>query len=588
MNRHVFLFLMAVLLAMAVATCCLAAPMSEDAVTTGRQSSPATDRAAFAEAVDLSPFDRLAVHTDGRLKSFESFVRGELQHITGSRTINDQSPGFTYLDLMIRPEAYADVDVIFVKNKQVRARIADALGASPMARARPGIDSRIQRMIKTGLIAESDLKDPWVSSALDSMRDDLVRTAKYVEMIEWAMHARQPDRLARLLRIVPPSRGGFEDRWLSMRDITSAEPDGPAAELDDAVRDQLAGQWTVLVEGWRKGDASMVNAAAAALAELLPAVNEELYPSQTRLAWESWYFKARNMTWVWIVYALSIVPLLLAIIHRWRAAGWVGMSLFTIAFALHTCAIMLRWYVAARWPNSNMFEAVTTSAWFGGCFAIVLEPLLRRTPVRNMLALCSAVGSMVALMSAHFMPLQLNPNISNMMPVLHDVWLYIHVNVIIFAYALIFMAAVPALLYVLARIVGYGSSRDYAKVGGIASLISTSRGGEGEPAEETAGLGRVLDGVTMVLMELSFILLWAGIVMGAIWADHSWGRPWGWDPKEVFALNTFLVYAALIHIRLKVKDKGLWTAILAIFGCGVMLFNWIIINFHLVGLHSYA
>jgi ABC-type transport system involved in cytochrome c biogenesis permease subunit len=102
------------------------------------------------------------------------------------------------------------------------------------------------------------------------------------------------------------------------------------------------------------------------------------------------------------------------------------------------------------------------------------------------------------------------------------------------------------------------------------------------------GPAEVFDGATMVLMELSFVMLWTGIVMGAIWADHSWGRPWGWDPKEVFALNTFLVFLVLVHVRLKVRDKGLWTALLAIAGCGVMLFNWIVINFVISGLHSYA
>jgi ABC-type transport system involved in cytochrome c biogenesis permease subunit len=106
--------------------------------------------------------------------------------------------------------------------------------------------------------------------------------------------------------------------------------------------------------------------------------------------------------------------------------------------------------------------------------------------------------------------------------------------------------------------------------------------------EGRAAFGEVLDGVTMVLMEVSFVLLWAGIVMGAIWADHSWGRPWGWDPKEVFALNTFLVFLVLVHVRLKAKDKGMWTAWLAIIGAAVMLFNWIVINFVITGLHSYA
>ncbi len=99
---------------------------------------------------------------------------------------------------------------------------------------------------------------------------------------------------------------------------------------------------------------------------------------------------------------------------------------------------------------------------------------------------------------------------------------------------------------------------------------------------------QVLDGATMVLVELSFVALWTGLVMGAIWADHSWGRPWGWDPKEVFALNTFFIIIALIHVRMKVRDKGFWTAVLAVLGFEVMMFNWIVINFIVTGLHSYA
>ena len=98
----------------------------------------------------------------------------------------------------------------------------------------------------------------------------------------------------------------------------------------------------------------------------------------------------------------------------------------------------------------------------------------------------------------------------------------------------------------------------------------------------------VLDGATMLLLELSFITLWTGIIMGAVWADHSWGRPWGWDPKEVFALNTWIIFLILVHVRLKVKDKALWTAVLAVIGTAVMMFNWVVVNFFITGLHSYA
>ena len=206
--------------------------------------------------------------------------------------------------------------------------------------------------------------------------------------------------------------------------------------------------------------------------------------------------------------------------------------------------------------------------------------------MRSLFPLASAVASMVALMCVHFMPVQLNANITNKMPVLHDVWLYIHTNVIIFSYCLITMAAVSAGLYLLYRL--GGGQADYVRVGGAGALIMTRPTGESYLAESGSSPGQVFDGVTMVLMEVAFVMLWTGLVMGAIWADHSWGRPWGWDPKEVFALNTFIILALLVHTRLKVKDKGLWTAVLALAGFGVMLFNWIFINFVIVGLHSYA
>ena len=124
-------------------------------------------------------------------------------------------------------------------------------------------------------------------------------------------------------------------------------------------------------------------------------------------------------------------------------------------------------------------------------------------------------------------PVSLNANISNKMPVLHDVWLYIHTNVIIFSYVLIAMAAVSALLYVLYR--AGGGAADYVRAGGAGGLLLKRPDGGAYLAEGKATAGQVFDGATMVLMELAFVLLWAGLVMGAIWADHSWGRPWGWD-----------------------------------------------------------
>lgn len=568
---------------------------------------------AFARAVDLSPLDRVAAYDDGRLKSYESFAGSMMQFVSGPHNINGNPDGFSYLDLMLRPDRYQGTPVIYVKSKPLRGKIVAALRRSmdealPLQLAhqaqthglsrqdlaaseqeiRDRFDQQTAAFVKTGLIPEEMLLDGAVTEMLAVMERDLIRTAKAVRQVQSGLNVKHPEVLRGSLKLVPPFERGPEARnrpWMTFDELADMSPE-PLTESDREARDGILESWASLVAAWTGQDAGGVNAAAVRLADLLANVNPDIYPDQARLGWESWYFRAGNMTWVWLIYLLSVVLLVMSVAYRWSAARWIGLGVFALAFGLHTSALVLRWYVSGRWPNANMFEAVTTAAWFGGCLAVLLEIIVRRTPMHGLFALGSAVASMTALMCAHFLPVQLNANISNKMPVLHDVWLYIHTNVIIFSYCLIAMAAVSAGIYLVYRI--GGGKADYVRVGGAGALIMTKPTGESYLADARHSAGQIFDGATMVLMELAFIMLWSGLVMGAIWADHSWGRPWGWDPKEVFALNTFIIIVLLVHTRLKVRDKGLWTAILAMVGFGVMLFNWIVINFIIVGLHSYA
>ncbi|MBX3356133.1 MAG: cytochrome c biogenesis protein CcsA [Phycisphaeraceae bacterium] len=612
----------------AIVALAMVVPMRAAFADTPSEGAPPKAR-SFAEQVDLRPLGSIAVHSEGRLKSYGSFANTIMNVVSGPRTIAGQSTAFTYLDMLLRPEAYADADVIYIKNREVRARIAEAWRAAAgdaavIGRPIAGIDvstvsERMDVFERTGLISEQFLVEPgvrqWRRELANVMRElegDLIRTARQVDQITAALNLKNPATLLMLLRILPPGGGRTDAPWRTIGEIQLLPgPDGfdanrarrmgaeaadtPLDGLDPELQAQIAAAWRALVTGWGSGDANAVNKAVQQLADLLHMTDPEVYPETARLWWESWYFRNGNMTRVWLVFMGAIVFLLLGLVYRWPTALRIGLVVFAVAFLLQTTAVGLRWWISGRWPNSNMFEAVTTAAWMGTCAAVVLEILARRMPMRGYFALGASVGSMVALMAVALMPAQLNPNISNMMPVLHDVWLYIHTNVIIFSYALIFMAAVSAFAYMIHRITGGAAT--FARVGGAGEMLAMASGGaamSGVPGSDAltahrgARLGEVLDGVTMLLMEISFVLLWAGIAMGAIWADHSWGRPWGWDPKEVFALNTFLVFAILIHVRLYAKDKGLWTAVLAVIGAAVMLFNWIVINFVITGLHSYA
>gem|GEM_PF-665668 len=135
-----------------------------------------------------------------------------------------------------------------------------------------------------------------------------------------------------------------------------------------------------------------------------------------------------------------------------------------------------------------------------------------------------------------------------------------------------------------ATLLGSGAAWSLLNLGGY--LLS----GKKQPAQ-AAALPVWLDQADwshLIILHMAFVLLFAGIILGAVWADYSWGRPWGWDPKETFALNTWIIYAILIHVRFIVRQRGLWTAWLSIAGCGMMAFNWFVVNFYIVGLHSYA
>ena len=562
----------------------------------------------FAEQVDLTPLGLVAVHNEGRLKSYGSHANALMGVVSGPRKIAGQTPQYTYLDMLFRPEAYQDADCIYVKNKLVRNEIAAAV-----VDADPEMADRMEAFTSSGLLAPQFLDRPEVAAVMGPMEADLIRTAKQVDAIRSARFVMSPSFLLDRLRIVPPGGDDPNAAWHGIQEImlldgegidpavlATMPPQAPIEGLDAATQGKIAASWRRLVNGWGRQDPAEVNAAVEELSILIPSTNTAVYPDQSRLAWENWYFDNDQMTRTWLVYLLAIIPLLLAIVYRWRWALWTGLFVFVIAGGLQTFAVGLRWWISGRWPNSNMFEAVTTASWFAVVLAFVLEVAwMRRTSFRGLLPLGAAATAMVALMMANFLPVYLNPNISNMMPVLHDVWLYIHTNVVIFSYAIIFMAAVSATLYLAYRILG--GKAVYARAGGAGALVLTGPDGhtladldDSKPGDEKSRarrrdkLGEIFDGTTMILMELSFVMLFSGIVMGAIWADHSWGRPWGWDPKEVFALNTFIIFALLVHVRLKVRDKGLWTAILAVVGAGVMLFNWIVINFVISGLHSYA
>jgi len=279
----------------------------------------------------------------------------------------------------------------------------------------------------------------------------------------------------------------------------------------------------------------------------------------------------------------------------------------------------VRWYLAGRIPNQNMFESVLGAALLGCLLGWCLE-LWRKN---NLFGMAFSFVGFLAMTACFVVPFvigkDMGASIGRVAGILSNTyWLYIHVNVVIWSYALIAASFVLGATYLLTRLWHWISPLEPAD-----SAVSESAAGGGGAAVATArpltfpaplfvlidtlkfespglhttaeiaafrrGVLEQLDAANMVILQMAFWMLGTGIVCGAIWADVSWGRPWGWDPKETFALVTWIVYLIIVHMRyVTPRNKADWTAYLSIAGFCVMMFNWIGVNFFLAGLHSYA
>jgi ABC-type transport system involved in cytochrome c biogenesis permease subunit len=156
----------------------------------------------------------------------------------------------------------------------------------------------------------------------------------------------------------------------------------------------------------------------------------------------------------------------------------------------------------------------------------------------------------------------INAFISPAMPILSEFWLRVHTSCIIASYGLIALAGLMSATYLVMRIwLPWNDLRSEA-----------------------------WDRTTFAIDAVAMLVLWVGLVLGAVWAAVSWGRPWGWDPKEVFALLTWVVYIGLVHLRVAMPPhkRGIATAWVALAAFVVMVFNWYWVNVQLAGLHSYA
>ena len=265
----------------------------------------------------------------------------------------------------------------------------------------------------------------------------------------------------------------------------------------------------------------------------------------------------------WYLYASSIlfIALIIQIFNRNKYVNSiVSISKYAtyLLFIIHALGLIARWYISGHAPWSDGYESMIYVAWATMLFGIYFGR-------KSELALASTtfVTSMI-LMIAHWS--WMDPAIANLVPVLDSYWLMIHVAVIVGSYG-------P---FTISMILGIVSL--------ILMILLNERN------KEILGINiRELVLINEMSMTIGLVMLTIGNFLGGMWANESWGRYWGWDPKETWALISIMIYAFVLHMRLipGLKNNFIFT-VASILSFGSIIMTYFGVNFYLAGLHSYA
>ena len=233
-------------------------------------------------------------------------------------------------------------------------------------------------------------------------------------------------------------------------------------------------------------------------------------------------------------------------------------SSIVILFIAHTLGLIARWYISGHAPWGDAYESMIYVAWATMGIGLLF---IKKSDLT--LASTSFVTSMI-LMIAHWN--WMDPSIANLVPVLNSYWLMIHVSVIVGSYG-------P---FALSMILGFVS---------LLLIVFITRTNKEKIKNQLSELTMINE----LSVTVGLIMLTIGNFLGGMWANESWGRYWGWDPKETWALISILVYAFILHMRLIPKLRGKWLFnLMTILAFASIVMTYFGVNFYLVGLHSYA
>jgi len=506
---------------------------------------------------NLDAFGKLAVTHNGRVKPMESVARDALDKFRGRQTAKtekgEKDPVRWYLDAVTQTNDWKKDQVFRIDHPGV----LDALGLKDdgdkyysFGQLEPHVD-----MIRRQAQRASEL-------------DRASRSLYQKQLLDLAIHLRDYHalRTVRVPYLIPPAEPGGD--WQHLREAdqrigqrmqttrASAPTGGLVAAGSEAVQ-----QWAHMSRAYHQGNAANFNNAVARYSSYL----ESLVPGQTTRAWlEVWTLDRFGPFYVSSILCIGVFLLgCLAWLAWMQPLRSAALAMTLVIVALVTFGIIARIYIQMRPPVTNLYSSAIFVAWGLLLLGIVLDLIFKN----GVGIVAGAIGGFTTLVLAQ--NLAAGDTMEMMQAVLDtNFWLATHVTTVTMGYVATFAAGLLGIIFI--------------GLGVIATLMNE------EARVSLAGTGRTLTRMIYGVVCFALLLSFVGTVLGGLWADYSWGRFWGWDPKENGAAMIVLMNALILHARWggMIKERGL--AVLAVCGNIIVAWSWFGTNLLSVGLHSYG
>ncbi|AOO64428.1 cytochrome c biogenesis protein CcsA [Sulfurospirillum halorespirans] len=515
------------------------------------------DYIAFLKQYDVKHADQfgrlLAQSADGRIKPIDTISTELLNKIYGGSTFEGMSANQVALSMMSSPAEWQSLPIIKVFHPELKKIIGIAENQK-YASFNDFFEKEGDHAFKlTKYSEEANRKKPALRNQFDK---DILKVDERVNICYMVY-------TGEVFKMIP-KQNDLSKRWFAPQEAVM----NFSKQEGDEVRALLGGYFEAISEGLEKSSWESANKALEKLQSYQEQYGSEIIPSESRIKAEIFFNHAKIFDRLTPVYLLSGLVLLCFIFAKMINPALRIVTVTKIVFAInfmaflaHTGGLGLRWYISTHAPWSDGYESMIYIAW-----ALALAGIFFSRQSVVSLALTSILTG-VTLFVAHLS--WMDPQITNLVPVLKSYWLNIHVSVITASYGFFGLCAILGLFTLILFILrDKKTSKRNQEID--RNIIEATR-------------------INEMAMILGLSLLAVGNFLGGVWANESWGRYWGWDPKETWALVSILIYAAIVHFRFVPKLSTPFAfAVASTVAFSSIIMTYFGVNFYLSGMHSYA